>query len=120
VDDTTIGTFIVMAADRAALSEEELLLLQEVAGNLSFALQYLQKEDAARFLSYFDPLTGLAKRSLFCDRLARSLLPPAGEELAVVVLDVEHLSSINDSFGRHFGDLLLQRIAGRLKRYFDD
>jgi len=50
-----------------------LLLLEEVAANLSFALQYLDKQDAVHFLSYFEPLTGLAKRALFCERLSRLL-----------------------------------------------
>ncbi|HTU65276.1 MAG TPA: bifunctional diguanylate cyclase/phosphodiesterase, partial [Steroidobacteraceae bacterium] len=38
---------------------------------------------------------------------------------AVAVLDIEQLSSINDSFGRHAGDLLLQQVADRLKRTLD-
>ena len=50
-----------------------------MAANLSFALQYLEKQDAVRFLSYFDSLTGLAKRSLFCERLGRLLGAPRGE-----------------------------------------
>jgi diguanylate cyclase (GGDEF)-like protein len=35
------------------------------------------------------------------------------------VLDIEHLSTINDSFGRHAGDLLLQQVSDRLKRHTD-
>src|ERR1700688_2010862 len=90
--------------------------------NLSFALQYLQKQDAVEVLSYFDPLTGLAKRSLFCERLARILEQRVGPQptLTVVALDVQRLSVINDSFGRHVGDRLLECVADRLKRHFDD
>src|SRR5262249_3151989 len=36
------------------------------------------------------------------------------------VFDIEHMSAINDSFGRHVGDLLLQRIADRLKRHVEE
>jgi diguanylate cyclase (GGDEF)-like protein len=117
VDSTTVGAFMFGAPERCSVSEEELLLLQEVASNLSFALQYLEKQDAVRYLSYFDPLTGLAKRSLLCERLSRMLSAPAAVPSAVVaVFDIEHMSAINDSLGRHVGDLLLQRIADRLKR----
>ena len=51
----------------------------------------------------------------------RALEPRIGRRgtPAVAVLDIEQLSTINDSFGRHAGDLLLQQVADRLKRHFD-
>jgi diguanylate cyclase (GGDEF)-like protein len=108
--------------DTGAVGDEELRMLRELVANLSFALQYLHKEDEIRFLSYFDPLTGLAKRALFCERVVRSLEPRIGRRgtPAVAVLDIEQLSSINDSFGRHAGDMLLQKVADRLKRHMDN
>ncbi len=117
VDGTTVGVLVLTASDTDALTDEETRLLGEVAANLSFALQYFEKESEVQFLSYFDPLTGLAKRTLFCQRLAALLVSGAAEEPqpAVAVLDIEHLSIINDSYGRHTGDHLLQKIAARLK-----
>jgi diguanylate cyclase (GGDEF)-like protein len=120
VDGTTVGAIALTAHDRNAITEEELALLGEVAANLSFALQYFEKESAVQFLSYFDSLTGLAKRVLFCERLASRLVARQADEPqpAVAVLDVENLSIINDSYGRHAGDHLLQRVADRLKGRF--
>ncbi|MGH8308502.1 MAG: EAL domain-containing protein, partial [Steroidobacteraceae bacterium] len=122
VDGTTVGVLTLTAREPGAVSEEELRLLNEVAANLSFALQYLEKESAVQFLSYFDPLTGLPKRTLFCERLSRYLarLNVADPQPAVVVFDIEHLGVINDSHGRHAGDRLLQSIADRLKGIFED
>jgi diguanylate cyclase (GGDEF)-like protein/PAS domain S-box-containing protein len=118
VDATTVGVLLLTALNSDAVSDEETRLLGEVAANLSYALQYFEKESAVQFLSYFDPLTGLAKRVLFCERLAmRKAQEP---QPAVVVLDIEHLSIINDSYGRHTGDRLLQEIADRLKSRFHD
>ena len=121
VDDTPVGAFTVMANEVCAVSEEEMRMLREVASNLSFALQYLHKEDAVRFLSYFDPLTGLAKRALFCERVARLLARHAGEnpEVLVVAFDIERLAVINDSFGRHIGDQVVQFVADSVKSQFD-
>ncbi|MGH8310570.1 MAG: diguanylate cyclase domain-containing protein, partial [Steroidobacteraceae bacterium] len=121
VDKTAVGVFSLMSSERGVFSEEELGMLRELAANLSFALQYQHKEEEIRFLSYFDPLTGLAKRSLFCERLARRLEPRVRRrgDPAVAIFDIEQLSTINDSFGRHAGDLLLQRIADRMKSHFD-
>ncbi|HEY0342343.1 MAG TPA: GGDEF domain-containing protein, partial [Steroidobacteraceae bacterium] len=117
VDGTPVGVLLLTALDTGALTEEETRLLGEVAANLSFALQYFEKESAVQFLSYFDPLTGLAKRTLFCQRLAAHLVNGAAQEPqpAIAVVDIQHLSIINDSFGRHTGDHLLQKIADRLK-----
>lgn len=120
VDATTVGALMFGAPHGSDISQEELRLLEEVATNLSIALQYLDKQNAVRFLSFFDPLTGLAKRTLFCERLGRLLETPGEASLnpTVVVLDVEQLSALNDTFGRETGDLLLQGVADRLKRCF--
>ncbi len=119
VDDTAVGVLLLAACDPGVVGEEELRMLREVAGNLSFAWQYMQKDTTVRFLSHFDAQTGLAKRALFRDRLAGLLADPRAREAryAVTVLDVQRLGLINDSFGRRTGDLLLQHIAARLKRH---
>jgi diguanylate cyclase (GGDEF)-like protein/PAS domain S-box-containing protein len=121
VDRTPVGALMLTSYDVGAVGDEESRMLRELVANLSFALQYLHKEDEVRFLSYFDPLTGLAKRGLFCERLVRALEPKIGRRgtPAVAVLDIEQLSTINDSFGRHAGDLLLQQVSDRLKRHMD-
>jgi diguanylate cyclase (GGDEF)-like protein len=120
IDDTPIGAFTVGSSESCAVSEEELRMLREVASNLSFALQYLHNADAVQFLSYFDPLTGLAKRALFCERVSRLLARHAGEvpEVLVVAFDIEHLGVINDSFGRHVGDQVVQFVADSVKNQF--
>ncbi len=120
VDKTAIGVLVLTAADSGTLSDEELQMLREIAANLAFALQYQQKDDTVRFLSHFDAQTGLARRSLFCERIGRlwSLANHRRVRVAVAVIDVEKLSVINDSFGRYTGDLLLQHVADRLRRHY--
>ncbi len=122
VDGGRLGVLTLASRESGVLGDEELLLLQDIMASLSFALQYRQHEEAAQLLAYFDPLTGLAKRTLFCERLDALLgsrtLPEGGP--TVVAFDVMHLSNVNSSFGRHVGDLLLQRVAARLKHQFED
>jgi len=122
IDQTPVGAFLVGTVEAGLIGRDELQLLHEVAANLSFALQYLDKQDAVHFLNFFDPLTGLAKRTLFCERLGR-LLARGGDgasRIAVEVFDLDHLSVINDSHGRHTGDRLLQCVAERLKAQCPD
>jgi diguanylate cyclase (GGDEF)-like protein len=74
------------------------------------------------FLSYFDSLTGLAKRPLFCQRLAQTLGRDTNDDSGrtVLVFDVQKLGAINDSFGRYVGDSLIEKIAARLKQTYTD
>ena len=122
VDKTTIGMLLLAAPEAQVISDHELRMLRELAANLSFAVQYLQKDSTVRFLSYFNPQTGLARRSLFCERLGRLMGKSARgpQRSAVAIVDIEQLSIINDSFGRHTGDLLLQHVADRLRRHVQD
>jgi diguanylate cyclase (GGDEF)-like protein len=122
VDGAPVGALALASREAHVVSDEELRLLQDVTVNLSFALRYQQQEHAAQYLASFDPLTGLAKRTLFCQRLDQRLRNRATLESppTVAAFDVMHLSKVNDSFGRHAGDLLLQAVAKRLKYHLAD
>ncbi len=122
LEQTGIGALVLATREQTLISAEELRMLQEVAANLSFALQYLRKGNEVQFLSYFDPLTGLSKRPLFCERLKRLVSREAAGDgrYAIGIVDIEKLSIINDSIGRHAGDRLLQHVAERLRRHFHD
>jgi len=122
VGGVRVGALALGSRETHVVGDEELSLLQDIAANLSFALRYLQQEGKAQYLTSFDPLTGLAKRALFCQRLDQRLRNRAALESTptVVAFDVMHLSKVNDSFGRHAGDLLLQVVAKRLKYHVED
>ena len=66
----------------------------------------------------YDPLTGLANRSLLNDRLRQAILSAAtyGGRLAVVFVDLDRFKFINDSLGHHVGDELLRAMAERCER----
>jgi diguanylate cyclase (GGDEF)-like protein len=62
-----------------------------------------------------DPLTGLANRALFTERLAAVLAEPGGAaQTALCLLEVDRFAVINDCLGRDAGDALLAAVARRL------
>jgi PAS domain S-box-containing protein/diguanylate cyclase (GGDEF)-like protein len=122
IDGTPIGVITLLNSLREVFDEAEIRVLLELTANLGFALQYLEKDEAVQFLSYYDSLSGLAKRPLFCQRLAHMMSDDTalGRVQLVVVFDVQKLGAINDSFGRYIGDRLIERIAARLKQSISD
>ena len=65
-----------------------------------------------------DPLTGLANRTLLHELLSRAVAQAhrAGTEGAVLLLDLDRFKQVNDTFGHHCGDRLLQHVADRLRQ----
>ncbi len=114
---------MTLSAQQAAPAEdgERVRLLENVAASLSFALQSLENANAAQYLASFDPLTGLAKRALFCERVDRQLRAGRDDSsrarAVIVAFDVRGLGSVNTLYGQRFGDLLLQSVVERLKRH---
>lgn len=67
-------------------------------------------------MAHSDPLTGLANRLLFEERLsqAMSLADRTGDKVAIVFLDLDNFKDVNDSLGHTVGDGLLRDMAVRL------
>lgn len=75
-----------------------------------------ERERRLAYLATHDPLTGLANRSSFADRLELEIARSRrhGHTLAVLCLDLHGLKTINDRVGHAGGDAALREVAGRL------
>lgn len=75
-----------------------------------------QAKERAEHLATRDPLTGLANRTAFQDRLRSWVAEAAATDRigAVMMLDLDNFKTINDSFGHDAGDGLLRQVAERL------
>jgi diguanylate cyclase (GGDEF)-like protein/PAS domain S-box-containing protein len=122
VDGFVSGIFLVFASQKNFFSEEEALLLNEVAGDISFAMLHSVKQSQVNFLSNYDVLTGLANRDAFLDRLKKyiQLHKDNGLKVAVLLMNIDRFKSINDAFGHQAGDEVLKQIAERFERGIDD
>ncbi len=81
-----------------------------------------EAEATIRKQAQYDTLTGLPNRSLFNEQLRRQLEDArrTGDELAVLILDLNGFKEVNDTLGHAVGDQLLQAIAGRLAAYMPE
>jgi diguanylate cyclase (GGDEF)-like protein/PAS domain S-box-containing protein len=112
-----VGIFGLYSTDSGVFDDDEMKLLQELAGDVSFGLEANEKAQQLDYLAYYDALTGLPNRSLYQERLRRltEAARPGSTKLAVVVIDVRGFHVVNDNLGRHIGDSVLRLVAQRLR-----
>ncbi len=90
------------------------LYLYRRARRLSEGL--VASEARTAHLAYYDSLTGMPNRVLFGDRLAQALEQArrTGLQVAVHCIDLDRFKLVNDTYGHHAGDELIQVAARRM------
>jgi diguanylate cyclase (GGDEF)-like protein/PAS domain S-box-containing protein len=91
--------------------------LVRVTGTSMDITERKQAEEALRHQALHDGLTGLPNRTLLQDRLSQAILAAQRENtpLSLLLVDLDRFKEINDTFGHHYGDLLLEQIGPRLR-----
>ncbi|WP_410676246.1 putative bifunctional diguanylate cyclase/phosphodiesterase [Amycolatopsis sp. cmx-4-68] len=95
--------FLVLARQLLSLLDNRLLLRRVYEGRQQLTHQ-----------AYHDPLTGLANRALFGDRLDRAVADGGDRPLVLIFVDLDDFKEVNDRFGHAGGDVLLHAVAQRL------
>jgi diguanylate cyclase len=98
--------------DTNKVLEERLLLSKSEISNLQQSLEAIRAE------SLTDPLTGLGNRKYF-DRMIEQAVQSAltqNEPLSLLMFDIDHFKSFNDSYGHLTGDQVLRLVAMSLKQ----
>ena len=95
---------------------------RSVAISLQDITDAVAASEALRRQALYDGLTGLPNRRLFDQELHRAVrdAPGRGQQVALLVMDLDQFKEVNDALGHHVGDQLLRGIGDRLTREFDN
>lgn len=71
------------------------------------------------YLARFDSLTGMAKRSYFYDRAGEEISRSKryGNLLSLLMIDIDHFKSVNDTYGHIAGDAVLTKVCDRIRAH---
>ena len=115
-DSSPLGAiFVQIQFDRPATAIDREVL--RIAGHLAgLTVERHRDERWLANQTLFDPLTGLARRSLLVDRAEQAFRRMADEQvpLAAIFLQVIEFHLVNSTFGHHIGDEVLQICAQRI------
>jgi len=122
VEEKILGVLLLVFLTDARPAEEQReqfnrsmrRILLEVTHHISLAVKtkYLHTR------AVVDSLTRLYSRSHFNTQLHASaeLARRSGEPFSLVLLDIDHFKKVNDTHGHASGDIVLSRVAGRIRR----
>jgi diguanylate cyclase (GGDEF)-like protein/PAS domain S-box-containing protein len=88
-----------------------------MAGSMTDITARKRAEEQLLYDAFHDGLTGLPNRSLILDRIGQAMdrrRRPGDAQFAVILFDLDHFKTINDSLGPQAGDQVLKVVANRL------
>jgi diguanylate cyclase (GGDEF)-like protein len=101
------------------LTDAKQQLATAVAEQVALALSNLRLRETLRQQSVRDPLTGLYNRRFLEETLTHELarLERKNLPLSLIMIDVDHFKTFNDTFGHEAGDAVLRDLGGILQRH---
>ncbi len=107
------GTYRWFAWTAHPTSDDSGTVVGVVGSMMDISAQKSAEADLA-YSATHDPLTGLANRTLLAEHMGQALLAAKGRTSALLMIDLDHFKSVNDSLGHAVGDLMLQAVAQRV------
>jgi diguanylate cyclase (GGDEF)-like protein len=118
--DNVVGALVMDIPTKGAVHRVERRAVntaQQATAHAGVALERAVLTDRIRAASQTDGLTGVANRrrfdEVFTAELARA--HGTGADLSLVMIDIDHFKSFNDTYGHQLGDEVLRLVAGAIR-----
>jgi diguanylate cyclase (GGDEF)-like protein len=111
--EETLGVLVLESAKINNFQEEDIRVLQSVAGICAVGIRTAMQLHQAKTMASTDGLTGIYNRRGFETRIIESLAAAErnGLGLALLMIDIDHFKKLNDEFGHLLGDEVLRQVA---------
>ncbi len=109
---------MLVFSQSAASTENEIKFLTLFANQIELAITIAGLFEEIRKQAVTDPLTGLYNRRYFEENINREAERALrlGQPFSLISLDLDHLKTINDTFGHQYGDVAIKTISNVLKK----
>jgi len=108
---------------RGSRIERRLLtIIERFASHTALALRNAMLLQKVQQAASTDALTGIANRRSFEEALEREIARAArtGEQVSLVMVDLDHFKNLNDTYGHQLGDEVLREVAQALREHCRD
>lgn len=104
---------VLMVASTSVVDDNDERLVQQLLPNLAVALNNALSHERLQRVAAIDTLTGLVNRRFGLERLGEefSRAVRSKEPLGVILFDIDHFKSVNDTYGHQAGDKVLRTVA---------
>jgi diguanylate cyclase (GGDEF)-like protein len=114
--DRVLG-LITVVRRRRPFSQEDRELFAYLAGQAAVSVENVELHELVQRQAVTDELTGLSNHRRFQEVIVQEVgrAKRFGQDLGLVMLDIDHFKSVNDTYGHQQGDVVLREVARVLR-----
>ncbi len=111
--EQVLGTIVLASSEAGCYPQATIEMLRVIGQQVSVSLQNARMYNSMELRATTDGLTGLTNHRAFQERFAtlHALAERSGQKFSVILTDIDHFKSVNDTYGHPVGDAVLRRVA---------
>lgn len=122
-NEETTGMIFVASTKKKAFEKYHLMIMEILCSYLAIALDNARHYEKTKQQSERDPLTNLYNARVITEKIEEGfeqLNSGQLEKLALLMVDIDHFKSVNDTYGHESGNIVLQQVSELLKKMVGD